>query len=400
MQRTSSNTAILGLNFAAMAQHGVILLLVGPVVPNLMATFAVPEGTAGILLSVGSLGFMAGPLIAGAVIDRTSVRWAFIIGLFIELAFLVLFGLSPLFFLAVAANFFVHLGSSFVETGANVLPNMIPRKRSAHSVMNLVHAFFSVGALAGPFLIGLYLDATGDWRPVFFFAMVPTAGLLLWTLAVRIPRGGTESSPPSNPFAHLPTVIRSRPVIFGAISLLLYVGAEIGISAWIVHYLQKELGFSTVFSASGLSIIWALMLVGRFLNSLIGNRFSSRTLVTVSGLGGAVGTVAFLFVNTVPAAYALLGWIGLCLAGVFPNVMAEINHREPERSGTVTAVMALGAAAGASMFQWLIGFLAEHVSLKVAFVTPAVLQALVVVSFAIALIPERRNTAPSDGRPV
>jgi fucose permease len=303
------------------------------------------------------------------------------------------------FFLAVAANFFVHLGSSFVETGANVLPNMIPRTRSAHSVMNLVHAFFSVGALAGPFLIGLYIDATGNWRPVFFFAMVPTAGLLLWTLAVRIPRRVADSGPPANPFAHLPTVIKSRPVIFGAISLLLYVGAEIGISAWIVHYLQKELGFSTVFSASGLSIIWAFMLAGRFLNSIVGNRFSSRTLVTVSGVGGAVGTIAFLFVSSVPAAYALLGWIGLCLAGVFPNVMAEINHREPERSGTVTAVMALGAAAGASMFQWLIGFLAEHVSLKAAFVTPAVLQALVVVSFAIALIPERRNPTVSEARP-
>jgi fucose permease len=104
-------------------------------------------------------------------------------------------------------------------------------------------------------------------------------------------------------------------------------------------------------------------------------------LVTVSGLAGAVGVVVFLFVETALLAYVVLAWIGLCLSGIFPNVMAELNNRDPEKTGTVTAVMAMGAAIGAGVFQWFVGYVAENASLTAAFVTPAVLQLLLVASF-------------------
>ncbi len=38
-----------------MTQHGIILLLVGPMVPNLMRTFEIGESMAGVLLGMGSL---------------------------------------------------------------------------------------------------------------------------------------------------------------------------------------------------------------------------------------------------------------------------------------------------------------------------------------------------------
>ena len=50
MHRTSSDRQIVLLNCLAMAQHGIILLLVGPIVPNLMTTFGIRESMAGLLL--------------------------------------------------------------------------------------------------------------------------------------------------------------------------------------------------------------------------------------------------------------------------------------------------------------------------------------------------------------
>jgi len=381
VRHPSTDPQVVSLNFASMAQHGVILLLVGPLVPNLMATFGIRESMAGVLLGLGSLGFVAGPLFAGAIIDRVNVRAALIVGLAIEVAALVLFGLSPLFFLAAGANFAIHLGSSFVETAANVMPTLTRQRRSAHSVMNLVHMFFSVGAFVGPFLIGLYLEATGAWRPIMFFALIPTAVLFVWTLTVRFPKRRIVSDTPQRPFEHLGSVIRTPYAILGSLTLLFYVGAEVGVSSWVVYYLQQRLAMTPVASASGLSILWIFIMVGRLLNSILGNRFSSLSLVTISGIAGALGVGVFLFVDSTIAAYLVLAWIGLCFSGVFPNVMAELNNRDPAKIGTVTAVMAVGAALGAGFFQWLVGFLAETVSLTAAFVTPGVLQLLVVVSF-------------------
>ena len=369
-----------------MTQHGIILLLVGPMVPNLMRTFEIGESMAGVLLGMGSLGFVLGPLIAGSVIDRFSARESLLIGLVVELATFVLFGLSPIFVLAVAANFLMHLGASFVETTANVVPTLIRSTRSAHSVMNLVHMFFSVGAFAGPFLIGLYLESTGQWRPILFFTLIPTFGLLVWTLRVRFPRRPQRSEPHARGtlLSNLSQVLRMRHAVLGSVSLLLYVGAEVGVSSWVVYYLQRQLGLSPAASAAGLSMLWIFIMVGRYANSILGNRFSSVFLVTVSGVAGAAGVLVFLLARSAVTAYAVLAWIGLCLSGVFPNIMAELNNRDPEHIGTVTAVMAMGAALGAGIFQWFVGFLAETVSLTVAFITPAALQLLYVVTFALA----------------
>lgn len=391
MERVSNDRQITAVNYAAMAQHGVILLLVGPMVPNLMASFGIGESMAGVLLGLGSLGFMAGPLFAGAVIDRINTRAALLVGLAIELVVLALFGAAPAFAVAIVANFLMHLGSSFVETAANVMPTLRRSRGTAHAVMNLVHMFFSVGAFLGPFLIGLWLEATGNWRPIFFFALVPTAALFVWTLGLRFPRrsgsgasGAVGDGVRAGAFAHLGVVLRSPYAVLGAVTLLLYVGTEVGISSWVVYYLQRELGLAPAASAAGVSVLWVAIMIGRYANSVLGNRFASTTLVTVSGLLGAAGVGVFLFVRTPALAYLVLAWIGLCLSGVFPNVMATLNNRHPERTGTVTAVMAMGAAFGAGFFQWFVGYLAETVSVTAAFVTPAVLQVLLVVTFIAA----------------
>lgn len=382
------------LNYAAMAQHGVILLLVGTIVPEIMRTFGIGESMTGVLLGIGSLGFLAGPLVAGAVIDRFGARESLMVGLVVELAIFLVFGLSPLFWIAVAANFIMHFGSSFVETTANVMPTFVRSERSAHSVMNFVHMFFSVGAFVGPLLIGLYVDATAEWRPIFYFVIIPTAALFLWSLLVRFPPRPREVRVRTG--KNVAEVIKRPYVLLGAAALMFYVGAEVGVSSWVVYYLQQRLGMDPARSAAGLSIVWVFMMVGRYGNSVLGNRVSSVALVTVSSIGGAVGVIGFIFASTPLAAYVLLAWVGLCLAGVFPNVMAELNRRDVKRAGTVTAIMTMGAAFGAGLFQWFVGFLAERVSLRAAFLTPAVLQLLVVVVFLLATSKAAGAPEPSD----
>jgi fucose permease len=381
---TQDRTTI-GLSFAAMAQHGVILLLVGPMVPNIMSTFGIGESLAGLLLGMGSVGFIMGPVFAGVLADRINVRAALLAGFLIEIGVLVLFGVAPAFFVAVISNLLLHLGGSFVETGVNIMPTLVTTRRSPHGLMNLVHMFFSIGAFLGPLLIGLYIDATGAWRPILFFTLVPTGILFLVTLRSRFPRRSGREARSETILQNLLPVAAMPHVLFGALTLLLYVGAEVGVSSWVVYYLQTELELSPALSGAGLSVLWVFVMIGRYLNAQLGERFSSRTLVIISGLSGSVAVLIFVLVNAAPLAFLVLAWIGISFAGVFPHVMGELNNRVPGRAGTVTAVMAMGASTGAALFQWLVGYMAEHLSVRVAFLIPALLQFLLIGSFLIAL---------------
>ena len=387
----------MALDCVAMFQHGIVLLILGPLLPEVMETFAIGEARTGLLLSIGSFGFMAGPIVAGLIIDKRGVRLAFIVGLVVEIAFLLLFGYSPLFFLAVSANFFIHFGASFIETAANVVPTLIPSKNSAHTTMNYIHVFFSIGAFIGPLFVGFYLEATSAWRGAYLLLMIPTSLLLVGIILTRFPRGSSEPRHRASQKRFGPVL--NRMTIMSALTLATYVGAEVGISVWLVLYLRQIVGFSTVQSTSGLALLWITIMIGRYINGVLGNRVSARALVVASCLVGSVGVLLLLAVEKIVPVYIVLSVVGLALAGVFPNVVAEINRRDPGRAGSITAIMSTGAAAGAAIFQWLIGIVAEYASLRVAFFIPAALQLISVVTFLAALSGDRETLAgrtPSD----
>ena len=146
-----------------------------------MKTFGIRESAAGLMLGVGALGFVVGPLVAGMLSDRTSPKVIFLIGLGVEAVLLTCFSFAPTFPLAIAAYFLFSIGAGFIETVVNIVPTQVEPDRPG-SLMNVVHMFFSIGAFISPILAGLILRDTGSWRPVYWVVAVPTAilFLLIW----------------------------------------------------------------------------------------------------------------------------------------------------------------------------------------------------------------------------
>ncbi len=366
---------LIAISCAGMAQHGIILLLLGPVLPEIMKTFQITESIAGIMLGIGSLGFLFAPIIAGSVIDRYGVRRVLFTGLLIETALLLVFGFSPFLIWAIIAIFLLQFGAGCIEISLNVIPSLV-RRREPGSLMNLVHLFFGIGALLSPFMAGIILQYIGNWRFVFWFTALPTVILLfpVWKIPFSVPVVSREKAI----FAGgvMRDILRNRSILIGALVLFLYVGAEVGVSSWIVLYLQQQLGFSTLISTSGLSILWIGITVGRYLNSLLARRLSSRELVLGAGIAGLISGLLLLAARTPLAAYICLGGFGLALSGVFPGVMAELNSRDLARSGRITAVLSVAASLGAAVIQPVFGGVVVWLGWQAAMAVPAILMAL------------------------
>ncbi|MGC9313545.1 MAG: MFS transporter, partial [Sediminispirochaetaceae bacterium] len=289
------------LNFLLMLQHGTIMILWGSVIPEVIDAFSLSEASAGILLGLGTMGAFFGPLLAGPSIDRVGLKLVMLLGFAGEVIFLLMFGAAQWFWMLVLASFIVHICSGFIETAGNVLPNRV-NLPNIGSFMSLVHFAFSLGAFIAPFLVGWYIDATGLWRPVPGLIAVPALLLGLLTLRARVdgggaltaaasevsaaddattlpagrPPGSPSGSPSGSPLLFLKT-LRKRPVVGGALTLFLYVGSEVGLSSWVVYYLRTSLAFPPFRAASGLSILWMGLMIGRFANTFLSKHFSSLT---------------------------------------------------------------------------------------------------------------------------
>lgn len=392
--------SLIALTCGSMTQHGIVLLLMGPVLPSLMQYFQIQESAAGLLLGMGSLGFTLGPIVAGALADRRGVRAVLLLGLGIEIILLALFGFVPSsgFLLALLLALLLQFAAAFVETAVNVIPALIERHQ-AGSLMNLVHMFFSIGAFLSPFLAGMILQATGNWRLVFWLTIVPTALLLVIGWEVPFPPRVQKAPDDHRPRIPLVALLRERSILLGALALFIYVGAEIGASNWIVLFLQRERSFSTLAATSGLSILWVGIMVGRYLNSVLAKYRSSRELVLWAGVGGLITGLGLLTASAPAIAYLWLGGLGLSMSGVYPNIMAELNGRDPARAGVVTGFLTVAAAAGSMISQPTLGVLAERFGLATAMIMPAILMGLLTVSYlgAVEAKPGRAPMPAKEG---
>jgi fucose permease len=408
--------ALIAVNSLLMLQHGFILLLLGPLVPEMMNSFGVGESTMGLVLSAGSLGITIGPLISGMLIDRRGLKTTIFLALGLETVLLVLFGFTSLLPLAALVNFFLMFSASGIETSVNVIPTLIT-EGSPGAVMNLVHFFFSVGAFIGPICIGIFLDRGGMWRTTFWAVAVPTVLLAAAVAVLRFPPrisslpqssprrsaadghgprpvsgraddngpgSRTPSSPAASIFAGMWTVVKNPVVLLGGFTLFFYVGAEIGFSVWVVNYLEKLLGFPKIQASGGLSLLWIGIMAGRLGNSVLARKISAGALITASSVLGLVSGVIFIFLSRIIPVYISIFTIGLAMSGTYPNTMAAINRRFPGEAGFVTGVMTLGGGLGAMLFQWLMGMTAERAGLQLSMLIPPALMILSAGAFFAA----------------
>jgi fucose permease len=174
-------------------------------------------------------------------------------------------------------------------------------------------------------------------------------------------------------------VLKDRAILLGAVAMFLYVAAEFGGTNWIALYQQKHLGFAPLTATTGLSILWLGLLVGRAANSRLALRWSSHTLVLWSGALGLVAGLGLLTARAPIPAYLWIFGLGLCMAGIYPNIMADLNGRNPAQMGIVTGFLAQAAAAGSALAQPALGVLAQRVSLPVAISLVGVLMGSVAV---------------------
>jgi fucose permease len=360
-----------------MTQHGIILLLAGALLPSIMKTFGIQEAAAGLMLGVGAVGFMIGPLLAGLLADRTGTKTVFLVGFGAELVLLVAFALAPSFGLATAVYFVLSAATGFIETPVNIIPAIVAKERSG-SLMNIVHMFFSVGAFISPFLAGVVLQVTGRWQPAYWLAAGLT--IVLFLIFARTPfpaQPAREKRVAMGSGLRIWTVLRDRAILLGAVAMFLYVAAEFGASNWIVLYLHKQLHFGTLTATSGLSILWLGLLVGRAANSWLALRWSSHTLVLWSGGLGLGAGLGLLTARSPLVVYLWIFALGLCMSGIFPNIMADLNGRSPQRMGLITGFLVQAAAAGSAVAQPTLGVLAQRVSLPIAISLVGVLMGLV-----------------------
>lgn len=249
-------------------------------------------------------------------------------------------------------------------------------------------SFNSLGATLAPVivggLIGANVDKISSAAPVFYMAMAIFFVAFLVIFFSRLPESPDLGKPRSKVKAS--GAFAYRNFTFGVIAIFCYVGIEVGIANWTLQYLTKSegvvtnnVGFeATAIAGTVVGIYWLLMLVGRLLGGVIGNKVSSRAMLTVASAGAMILVVLGIytaenFVDFIGFSSSSLSFsvvsiplnaIFLVLCGLFTSIMwGAIFNLSVTGLGKYTAVASgifMVMVCGGGILPAIQSFIAAH----------------------------------------
>jgi len=167
-------------------------------------------------------------------------------------------------------------------------------------------------------------------------------------------------------------VLKESRLALGALSIFVYVGAEVSIGSVLTNYLMQEstLGLAAATAGTLVSLYWGGAMVGRFIGSAIMRRVPAGLVLAVCASGAFVLAGTSAFSSGRVAAVTIIA-VGLCNSIMFPTIFTLAIERLGPKTPQGSAMLCL-AIVGGAIIPVITGYVADQTSLATALLVPAV----------------------------
>jgi fucose permease len=335
MGKKTSNPLLLAVIFGDIALYGFVSSMRGVTFPLVKNGFGASYNEQGIMTAVISFTAVCFCIIPGMFMSRFGLKKTIMTGFIVMILGMASLYTAGGFWNATALFLILQGGFGFFEIGLNGMGARIFTAKSG-LMLNLLHFFFGLGAIAGPRFAGFVVNRLElGWQYVYPLALIPVFLFLALSLAARFPglmkdeapaATGHSGSFPGNP-AYAPDQIPlsaalKEPVVW-IIGLImgLVCSIESCSVSWSGLYLQDVFGIDPALGgAAFLSAFFLLYALSR----LLGGFFIEKAgYLNVTLIASAAITALLLasFALGRPGIY-LLPVSGLFISPVYPTMIA------------------------------------------------------------------------------
>jgi len=285
-------------------------------------------------------------------------------------------------------------GITGLQVAANPYVVVLGKAETASSRLDLTQAFNSLGTTIAPKLGGLLILSAAPLAMAQLSQLTPQAlhayrvqqaasvklpyaviGVALVLLAVligasRLPRIETASNRPGDKPDD--SIWKHRNLVFGALGIFAYVGAEVSIGSFLVNYfgMPEIAGLSAKSAAGFVSFYWGGAMVGRFLGAGLLRHFRAGHLLGLCAIVAAVSLTTSMMTNGATAMWTILA-VGFFNSIMFPTIfslgVAELGPLTGSASGLLNMAIVGGAILPVAQ-----GMIADQVGLHHAFLLPVI----------------------------
>jgi MFS transporter, FHS family, L-fucose permease len=297
----------------------------------------------------------------------------------------------PLFLCALIV---LAAGITGLQVAANPYVVVLGKPETASSRLDLTQAFNSLGTTIAPTLGGLLILGAVPLGIAELQTLSPKAlqlyrvhqaatvklpylaiGGALALLALVIAKSKLPKIPSarSTPGAQLGDSIWKHPnLMFGALGIFAYVGAEVSIGSFLVNYLgdPKIAGLSAQSAAFHVSFYWSGAMVGRFVGAALLRRIKPGRLLAICAVCTALLVSASMATSGHVAMWTILA-VGLFNSIMFPTIFSLGVGELGGLTGTGSGILNM-AIVGGAILPVIQGVIADHIGIQHALFVPVI----------------------------
>ena len=367
---------------------GIVLTVLGSVLPSIMTRFGIDKAEAGSLFLLMSFGILAASLVFGPLVDRYGYK-----GILLLAVVMTGVGLEWIAFASSMASLrlavlVIGFGGGVINGGTNALVADISGDGRAAN-LNLLGVFFGVGAMGVPFALGML---TGRYTQAALVAAVGTL-VLIPIVALAVARFPAPKQPQGFPIAAAGKLVRDPLLLLMGLMLFLESGMEITVGGWTSTFVSEELAVPARDALIILSLYWMGMMLARLGVGYILRRSSAFTVLYSSLAIALAGALLLLTTHSVATASVGVFTIGFGFAAVFPTVLGFVGDRYATLSGTAFSVAIAMALCGGMLLPYVAGLLGNRFGMRGSFSIIPV--ALLLLALLVSALSRKLRSASS-----
>ena len=335
--------------------------VIGVAWPAIRTDFDLPIDALGPLFITTATGSVIASSCSGLVLARLGVGRLLALSCLVTAIALLGYAVAPAWLVMVSLGLLTGLGAGAIDAAINTHAAMQYSAR----VVNVLHAFYAVGAAAGPALMTAVLASGHRWQSGYLIIVAVQVVLAILFVATRKqwPRPA-HLHEDHRPARLVQTLSLARVQLSMAI-FLIYTGCEAGAGAWIFSLLYEARGVPTAAAGTAVTLYWVGLFASRLGYAFLPARVRPTVVIGVCMATALVGTAALaMHLHPVIDTAAIIV-IGFASGPIFPSMIATTPARVgPKHTANAVGLQISMGAIGIAALPALCGLSAQTFGLE------------------------------------
>ncbi len=381
MTNSKKHTYLLIVTILMYISFGLLTSVIGVIIDKFQVEYDVSLAIAALLPFAFFLAYGLTSIPFGLAMDKYGAKSILLLGMVLMTLGSFLFYLSNNYLVVIFMIFIVGVGVTAIQIAGNPFIRELDSPTKYTMNLTIIIGIGSLGYAFSPVLVPLVQANGYTWNTVYLLFGIVNLVILLMLFLAKFPEV-TIKEEEKIQFSKITSFIKNPIIIAYGLGIFFYVGAEVGVSSYIITFMSKVHGVSNSDSfwnegsllysafpskaALVVGLFWLLQALGRLILSPLMKYIGERKIFISHSLGTVLALVVAILgdMTTSLIAFAIVGYF---TAASFTAIFSAAINSFKDNHGTISGILGT-AIVGGAFVGWLVGATGELLNMKWAMV--------------------------------